>query len=63
MSSYFFLEADKNAKNAKFIDALRDYSEVNQTLIYVLDRPLTDQKYSYKYSNALIVLSSKTKLL
>jgi superfamily I DNA and RNA helicase len=62
MSSYFFLEADKNAKNANFIDALRDYSEQNQTLIYVLDRPLTDQKYSYKYSNALIVLSSKNKI-
>lgn len=62
MSSYFFLEADKNAKNANFIDALRDYSEVNQTLIYVLDRPLTDQKYSYKYSDALIVLSSKNKI-
>lgn len=62
MSSYFFLEAEKNAKNAKFIDALRDYSELNQTLIYVLDRPLTDQKYSYKYSNALIVLSSKNKI-
>ena len=63
MSSYFFLEADKNAKNANFIDALRDYSELNQTLIYVLDRPLTDQKYSYKYSNALIVLSSKNKIV
>jgi superfamily I DNA and RNA helicase len=62
MSSYFFLEADKNAKNANFLDALRDYSEINQTLIYVLDRPLTDQKYSYKYSNALIVLSSKNKI-
>ncbi|MBZ9627451.1 ATP-binding domain-containing protein [Psychroflexus sp. CAK1W] len=62
MSSYFFLEAEKKAKNASLIDALKDYSESNQTLVYVLDRPLTDQKYSYKYSDALIVLSSKKKI-
>lgn len=62
MSSYFFLEAEKKAKNANLIDALKDYSESNQTLVYVLDRPLTDQKYSYKYSEALIVLSSKKKI-
>ena len=62
MSSYFFLETEKKAKNANLIDALKEYSESNQTLVYVLDRPLTDQKYSYKYSDALIVLSSKRKI-
>lgn len=62
MSSYFFLEAEKNAKNASLIDDLKDYSESNQTSVYVLDRPLTDQKYSYKYSDALIILSSKKKI-
>ncbi|MDF9799769.1 superfamily I DNA and RNA helicase [Catalinimonas alkaloidigena] len=62
MSSYFFLEAEKNAKNAVLIDKLKNFSESNQTLIYVLDKPLTDQKYSYKYSDALILLSSRRKI-
>ncbi|HMS66892.1 MAG TPA: ATP-binding domain-containing protein [Saprospiraceae bacterium] len=62
MSSYFFLEADKNSKNAALIDNLEEYSKINQTLVYVIARPLTDQKYSYKYSDALIVLSSKRKI-
>ncbi len=62
MNSYFFLQADKNSKNADFIDALKEFSDTNQTLIYILDRPLTDQKYSYKYSQALIILSSGNKI-
>lgn len=62
MNSYFFLHADKNSKNADFIDALKEFSDTNQTLIYVLDRPLTDQKYSYSYSEALVILSSGNKI-
>ncbi|MBW2937412.1 AAA family ATPase [Aureisphaera sp. CAU 1614] len=62
MSSYFFLHAEKNALNAGLIDSLKDYSNQKQSLIYVLDRPLTDQKYSYKYSKALIILSPKNKI-
>lgn len=62
MSSYFFLHAEKNALNASLIDSLKDYSNQEQSLIYVLDRPLTDQKYSYKYSKSLIILSPKNKI-
>ncbi len=62
MSSYFYLNAEKNALNINFIESLNKYSDENQSLIYVLDRPLTDQKYSYNYSKALIVLSPKNKI-
>ncbi len=62
MSSYFFLHAEKNALNAGLIDSLKNYSDQQQSLIYVLDKPLTDQKYSYKYSKALIILSPKNKI-
>lgn len=62
MSSYFYLNAKKNALNINFIEALNDYSNKNQSLIYVLDKPLTDQKYSYNFSKALIVLSPKNKI-
>lgn len=62
MSSYFFLHADKNAENAFFIDSLQKYSQDNRELIYVLDRPLTDNKYSYSFERGLIILSPKHKI-
>jgi len=62
MSSYFYLQADKNTVNADFLQQLEEYADSTKSLIYVLDRPLTDQKYSYKYSHALIVLSPKNKI-
>lgn len=62
MSSYFYLEADKNASNGKFLTELESYADQNKKLIYVLNRPLTDLKYSYKYSKSLIILSPKSKI-
>ena len=62
MSSYFFLQADKNAQNGDFLSKLEEYSFQHKKLIYVLDSPLTDQKYSYKYSQALIILSPNNKI-
>ena len=49
MSSYFYLQAEQNSQNSDFIQKLNKYANDNKKLIYVLDRPLTDQKYSYKW--------------
>ncbi len=62
MNSYFYLQAEKNQNNASLIDELNDYSKVNKKLIYILDRPLTDQKYSYNFKDCLIVLSPNNKI-
>lgn len=62
MSSYFYLHAEKNALNIGLIESLKQFSEENQCLIYVLDRPLTDLKYTYSYSKALIILLPKNKI-
>jgi len=62
MSSYFFCSAEKNQHNAALIDNLVDYAENNKELIYVLDKPLTDQRYDYDYKNALILLIPKCKV-
>lgn len=61
-SSYFFDYIDRKPKTDKFIDSLCDYANENKQLIYALDRPLTDQKYSYNYSDAIIILSPKHKI-
>ena len=63
MSSYFFLQAEKNPTNADFIEQLQAYADSQKNLVYVLNRPLTDQKYSYSYSQSLIVLSPKNKIV
>ncbi|MEN8411127.1 ATP-binding domain-containing protein [Acinetobacter bereziniae] len=62
MSSYFFIHAEKNSNNADLIESLEKYAENNKTLIYVLNKPLTDQKYNYSYNDAIIVLSPKHKV-
>lgn len=62
MSSYFYLQAEKNPSNAHFLDSLQNYAESKKKLIYVLNRPLTDQKYKYKYNQSLIILSPKNKI-
>ena len=62
MSSYFYLQADKKPSNADFLDRLQEYAEGEKRLIYVLNRPLTDQKYSYNYTQSLIILSPRHKI-
>ena len=62
MSSYFFLQAEKNSKNADFLDNLESYADKRKELIYVLSGPLSEQKYSYNYTEALIVLAPKNKI-
>lgn len=62
MTSYFFLEATKNEKNAEFINLIEKFADENKTLIYILDKPLTDQKYDYPYKNSLILLIPKHKI-
>jgi superfamily I DNA and RNA helicase len=62
MSSYFFLQAEKNPTNAYFIEQLQEYADSQKNIIYVLNQPLTDQKYSYSYSQSLIILSPKNKI-
>jgi len=62
MNSYFYLQADKNPTNADFIERLQDFAESKKSLIYVLNRPLTDQKYTYRHTQSLIVLSPKNRI-
>lgn len=57
MSSYFYSQAEKNVQNAIIFEQLKTYAEKQKVLIYLLNRPLTDQKYTYDYTDGLIVLS------
>ncbi|TCD26320.1 DNA helicase [Pedobacter psychrodurus] len=63
MSSYFYLQAEKNSKNADLLNRLGDYADYSKELIYVLNKPLGDVKYNYAYKSALIILAPKSKIL
>lgn len=62
MNSYFYQQVEKNSKNVSLLEILENYSMNQKKTVYVLNRPLTDQKYSYDYSQAIIVLTPKTKI-
>lgn len=61
-SSYFFLQADKNAQNASFLTALERYADAAKRQIFVVDRPLGDGKYTYDYRDAFLVLAPDFKM-
>lgn len=63
MSSFFYLQAEKNQKNQLFIEELSEYCELTKTQAYILDRPLGDNKYSYEYRDALVLLIPKHKIV
>lgn len=62
MSSFFFLQADKNFRNQSFIESLEHYANNEKEQIYVISRPLSDTKYQYEHKDALIVLTPKRKI-
>ncbi len=63
MSSFFYLQAEKNTQNHAFIDSIENHCEKNKIQAYILDRPLGDSKYSYSYPDALVLLVPKHKIL
>ena len=62
MSNYFYLQANKTTENATLIEDIEKYSQREKVMIFVLQHPLTDQKYTYSYDNAIVVLCSKHKI-
>ena len=63
MSSFFFLQAEKNSINSFFIDKIAAWAEANKTQTYILDRPLGDDKYAYSHKEAFVLLIPKHKLV
>lgn len=62
-SSFFFLQADKNEQNAKVIDSLESFSALRKQQVYIVDSPLGDKKYTYNYSERLIILIPNHKII
>jgi len=61
-TSFFYLQAEKNDKNAGFINSLELYADKNKRQVYVVDRPLGDSKYAYTYKEVLVLLIPNHKM-
>jgi superfamily I DNA and RNA helicase len=62
-SSYFFLQADRKESHEDFFSTLKQYAENKKQQIYIIDKPLSDNKYSYEYKDAVVLLNPKHKIL
>ncbi len=62
-SSYFFLQVDKNENNSSLIDRVEQYSIDEKKQVYVIDKPLGDNKYTYEYQGPIVLLIPNYKII
>lgn len=61
-NSLFFTQGQKEQCNSNIIDGLSDFSNTNKEQIYIISKPLGENRYSYNYDRGIVVLSPKRKL-
>lgn len=62
-SNFFFLQVNKNERNKSFLSNLENYANSSKQQVYVINKPLGDNKYSYDYLDGVVVLIPKHKFL
>lgn len=62
-SSFFFMLVDAKHEDNSLISDLRSYANEKKVQTYVINRPLSDNKYTYKYTDAFVVLIPNHKLM
>lgn len=61
-NSFFFLQANRNAKNSDFINKIDNFCIGNKQQSYLINKPLGDTKYSYEHTQAIVLLMPKHKI-
>lgn len=61
-SSFFFNQAEKSEENKGLLEDLEKWSSEENTQVYVVDRPLGDDKYEYSHVGHIVVLSPGRKI-
>lgn len=61
-SSFFYLQVEKNDENQSLLNDLEQYASRSMKQVYVIDKPLGDAKYSYRYQHALVLLAPDHKI-
>lgn len=64
MKALFYSHIEKDDRNSSIIERIEKYSNDHKVQIYLINKPLSDEKYSYGYeNNALVLLSPKHKII
>ncbi len=63
MSSFFFSHVEKDARNEHIYENVENYAKANNSQFFLLSAPLAENRYSYDYEKAIIILSPKHKIL
>ncbi|HCZ9302031.1 TPA: DEAD/DEAH box helicase, partial [Vibrio alginolyticus] len=58
----FYLQVEKNAQNSGLLNSLERYANSEMKQMYVIDKPLGENKYSYDCENALVLLIPEHKI-
>jgi superfamily I DNA and RNA helicase len=61
-SSYFFSNVIKNDRTEKIIDYLEEYAASNHLQVYLIDRPLGENKYVYTQKEIIVLLIPKSRI-
>lgn len=61
-SSFFYLQAEKDELNGRLLGELESWSSQTTSQVYVVDRPLGDDRYEYSHTGHAIVLSPGRKI-
>lgn len=62
-SSFYFQQAEKQETNSEFLTNLDAYAQAKKIQVYVIDKPLGDNKYSYEYKSAVVLLIPNHKII
>lgn len=62
MNDYCFSNLIDDPRNHSLIEAIKSYANKVQRQVYILDKPLTDSKYSYDFKDGLIILEASKKI-
>ena len=63
MDNYFYNNLSNINYSKDFLESIKNFANKKKKQIYVLSNPLTDNRYSYDYRNAYIILTPKRKIL
>lgn len=62
MNEYLYTNVIEDHRNSSFINAVRLYANRVERQVYILNKPLTDLKYSYDFKDGLILLEASKKI-
>lgn len=60
---YFDISEDVMRRNEVFFDSLKEFSERNNLPVYIINKPLTDKKYTYNINGSFMILIPNHKII